>query len=215
MRYLKTYNESSKLYHQMSDDDLNDWLDQLSIERDDILERISSIRLELRNRKERSEEEHSKNLPDSVFDLNKEQFDWIFEHNYGITTKKYEISKTYIRQLSGVIDSGFNRETSQFFFNIATKYSFNSNEDGFELNLDVVKSIKFLGENLKRVNDYVEFGVLFYYDGHGYNERVKYYSDNHLEYGSYGHFNRVDSIEKLLERLVDNDILNKNRDDNW
>jgi arsenate reductase-like glutaredoxin family protein len=75
MIYLRKFNEEHKFYSEMTEEELNDWLEQLYIERDDILERISSLRRELTDRKEKSEEEHSIKLPESVFDLNKEQFD--------------------------------------------------------------------------------------------------------------------------------------------
>jgi len=214
MKYLKKYNESKSPLNSLSDEELEERLKWLAIEYKEIGDEMATIRTLLRGRKEEREEIHSKNLPDNVFDLNKEQFDWTFEHHHGTTPKRYEISQKYINQLKGVISSGFKRDTGQFYFDIFTSESFNSKEDGFELKPDVIKSIKFLGDNLKRVNDFVEFGVLFYFDDN-YNEKVRYYSDGHLEYGSYRHFTRVNSIEDLLKRLVDNDIMNRNNDDNW
>jgi hypothetical protein len=213
MRYLKKYNESSKFYHQMSDDDLNDWLEQLSIERDDILEKIASIRSELRNRKERSEEERSKKLPDNVFDLNKEQFDWVFEHGHHTTSKRYEISKKYINQLPGVFQNGFRENTGQFFFSIPTSNSFNETEDDFELKPEVVKSIKFLGENLKKQpGGEVIFGVLYYYSEE-YSDYVEYYSEDNIKYGHNYNKSKVTSIEDLLKNLVEKDLDEKESDD--
>ena len=208
MKYLKSYNENKhmKLYTQMSDEELEDWLEYLAIDRDDILDKMSSIRSVLRKRKEEREEEHSKKLPESVFDLNKEQFDWVFEHGHHVTSKKYEISKNYINQLSGVHQNGFRENTGQFFFSITTSYSFNETEDDFELKPEVVKSIKFLGENLKKQPEgYVLFGITYYYSD-DYGDKIEYYSEDNIKYGSNYNKFKVTSIEDLLKRLVNNDL---------
>lgn len=214
MIYLRKFNEEHKFYSEMTEEELNDWIEQLVIERDDILERISSLRRELTDRKEKSEEEYSTKLPESVFDLNKEQFDWVFEHGHHTTRKRYEISKKYIEQLSGVYSIGFNPNTSQFKFSISTSYSFNDDEDGFELKPEVVKSIKFLGDNLKRIDGYVLFDVSYAYSD-DYNHKVKYHSDDNLEFGIGNYFKKRNSIEDLLKDRVESDIESKNNDNDW
>ena len=215
MKYLKSYNENKhmKLYTQMSDEELEDWLEYLAIDRDDILDKMASIRSVLIKRKEEKEEEHSKNLPESVFDLNKEQFDWVFEHGHHTTSKRYNISQKYINQLSGVHQNGFRENTGQFFFNITTSYSFNETEDDFELKPEVVKSIKFLGENLKKQPEgYVLFGITYYYSD-AYGDKIEYYSEDNIKYGTNYRKFKVTSIEDLLKNLVENDLDEKESDD--
>jgi hypothetical protein len=199
----------------MTEEELNDWIEQLVIERDDILERISSLRRELTDRKEKSEEEYSIKLPESVFDLNKEQFDWVFEYGHHTTKKRYEISRKYLNQLKGVYSDGFLIKTNQYKFQISTSDSFNYTEDGFELKPEIVKSIKFLGDNLKRTDGYVLFGIGYYYSDDDYNHKVKYYSDDNLEFGIGGYFKKMNSIEDLLKDRVESDIESKNNDNDW
>jgi hypothetical protein len=212
MKYLKKYNESKSPLNSLSDDDLRERLKWLTIEYKEIEDEMLTIRKILTTRQEESEEIHSRNLPDSVFDLNKEQFDWVFEHNHGTTSKRYEISGKYIKQLSGVHDGGFNRDTNQFYFNIVTSHSFNRRENNFELKPEVIKSIRFLGDNLKRTGDYVEFGVLYSFYEHGYNDHVLYYSEDDIQTGSWGNVREFNSIENLLKYIVDYDISSRDDD---
>lgn len=216
MKHLKKFNESkSPFLNTLSNEELEEKLKWLRIEYSDIQDEIHSISSILRSRKEDKEEIFSKDFPKSIYDLNKEQIDFILEHNHSITQKKYEISQRYLRQLKGVIDSGFNRNTEQFYFNIVTNHSFNNTEDEFELKDDVVRSINFLVENLKPNNGYVEFGVQYYYDVHSYDDKVRYHSNDNITWGSSRYnSNKVNSTEKLLEALVDNDLSSKN-DIDW
>jgi hypothetical protein len=216
MKHLKKFNESkSPFLNTLSNEELEEKLKWLRIEYSDIQDEIHSISSILKSRKEDKEEMFSKDFPKSIYDLNKEQIEFILEHNHSITQKKYEISQRYLRQLKGVIDSGFNRNTEQFYFNIVTNHSFNNTEDEFELKDDVVKSINFLVENLKPNNGYVEFGIQYYYDDHSYSDKVRYHSNDNITWGSERYnSNKVNSTEKLLEALVDNDLSSKN-DSDW
>lgn len=216
MKHLKKFNESkSPFLNTLSNEELEEKLKWLRIEYSDIGDEIYSITSILKSRKEDKEEIFSKDFPKSIYDLNKEQIEFILEHNHSITQKKYEISQRYLRQLKGVIDSGFNRNTEQFYFNIVTSHSFNNTEDDFELKDDIVKSINFLVENLKPNNGYVEFGIQYYYDDHSYSDKVRYHSNDNITWGSERYnSNKVNSTEKLLEALVDNDLSSKN-DSDW
>ena len=82
----------------------------------------------------------------------------ILEHSNKTTDKQYEISNKYLDQLKGVMSSGFNNKTNQFYFNIVTSHSMDRDSEKFKLYEDCVKSIKFLGDNLKKMDEgYVEF----------------------------------------------------------
>ncbi len=211
MKYLRKYNESKIVtLGSLSDDELKERLKWLRIEQEEVNKEIGDINRLLISRREDIESKYSESLPGSIFDFNKEQLEWIFQHGHGTTQKHYEIAQKYIRELHGVHQTGFNQNTNQFYFTIGSSYCFNDAEDGFELRPDIVKSIKFLGENLKRYDGGVEFGISYYYDDHSYNDKAKYISESEIYYTSgYGRATKKDSIEKLLEDIVDNDLFEK------
>jgi len=85
----------------------------------------------------------------------------------------------------------------------------NEDEDGFELDEKIVESIKFLGNNLKKMEGgYVYFGVLSSYE-ESYGTRIHYFSESHIEYGSEYGMRRMGSISKMLEYIVDADLMAK------
>ena len=183
MKYLRKYTESKlNTYDSMNDEDLEELLHWSRIEYNELGEKIQQMNAVLRGRKENSEEEHSKSLPASIFDFNKEQCDWIFEHHHGTTSKKYQISNKYFEQLKGLFTSGFNPDTNQFQFTLSGYY-FNNPAD-FEL---IIKSIKFLGDNLKRIKgisggemkDVVKFNVQYEHLD-DYNDKIHYVSESEL-----------------------------------
>ena len=206
MKYLKKYNESSKPFlNALSDEELEEKLYWLRIELNDISDEIRSVTSILTSRKENKEENYSKDFPKSIYDLNKDQIDFILEYNHSTTSKKYKISMEYLSQLKGILGSGFNKHTNQFNFNISTSHSFNENENEFVLKDDIVKSMKFLVNNLKSYNGYIEFGVLYYYNEQ-YGDKVRYYSSDNITWGSERYnSNKVNSVEKLIEALTIND----------
>jgi hypothetical protein len=211
-KYLTFINENFKYWNNLDDEDLLERLASLVQEKEDIDQQIQYIRSILRQREEDSIEEKSKDFPKSIWDLNKEQLSLILEHNNKTTSKQYEISQKYLKQLSGVMDSGFNTKTEQLYFNIVTGYSMSENDE-FILKPEVVKSIKFLGENLNKTEDgYVLFGILHRFNDHGYNEKVHYYSDTNIDISTYN-IKKTKSIEEMLKSVVESDILNKN--DDW
>jgi hypothetical protein len=213
-KYISFINENFKSWNTLDDEDLLERLSSLIQEKEDIEEQIQYIRSILIQREEDSIEKKAKDFPESIWDLNKEQLKLILEHNNKTTTKQYEISQKYLKQLSGVMDSGFNTKTKQFYFNIVTSYSM-SESDKFILKPEIVKSIKFLGENLNKTEDaYVLFGILHRFNEHGYNEKVHYFSDKKIDvvFSTYD-IREVKSIEEMLKIIVESDILNKN--DDW
>lgn len=214
-RYLNFIKESKLLFNNLEDDELLERLQDLLIEQEDINNQISYIRNILRQREEDRIENVAKDFPESIWDLSKEQLDLILEHSNKTTDKQYEISNKYLDQLKGVMSSGFNNKTNQFYFNIVTSHSMDRDSEKFKLYEDCVKSIKFLGDNLKKMDEgYVEFGILHRYNDHGYNERVHYFSEDKIEivFSRYDK-RKVDSIEKMLEIVVNSDILSKSDDD--
>jgi hypothetical protein len=99
---------------------LKEKLKSLKIERDDLNNEILAINNILNSRKDSVIEDFVKTLPESIFDFNKEQLFFLFEHHHGVGKLKYDISIKYFNQLKGVLDAGFNNLTNQFCFNIST-----------------------------------------------------------------------------------------------
>lgn len=211
MRYLMKYNESiMKVLYTLPNEELEEKLEWLRVEQKEIQEEITSINKILTERKESEELEYSKKLPSSIFDLNKNQFEWVFEHHHGKTPEHYKIAQKYISQLKGLHQVGFNPNTNQFYFSISTSYYMNDPEDEFLLKEDGVESIQFLVDNLKKNNGYVEFGVTFSFKD-GYNHKVQI--GDEIKYSNY-RTNKFESIEKLLNYIVSSD-LNSKDDVDW
>jgi len=208
-KYRQFINESI-FWNNLDDDDLIERLNDLIRERDDLNEQIAYINSILRERRKERSVNKVKEFPKNIFDLNKEQLDFIFEHHHGTDSAHYKISNDYFSQLSGVTNSGFNQKTNQFYFNIVSSSCFNDLEDDYELDKNVIKSIKFLGDNLKSEEDngWVRFGVLYSYYDHGYHDKVLYKSENEIKYGSYTMYDK-NSISDLLKSIVENDLVHK------
>lgn len=211
MKYLKKYNEAITTLDSLSNEELEEKMKWLRIEQSEIQEEIASIHKILTKRKESEESKYSKSLPDSIFDFNKEQLEWIFEHHHGTTSEHYKIAQKYFSQLKGLNQIGFNRDTEQHYFNISSSYYMNDVEDEFVLKEDGVRSIQFLADNLKKNNGYVEFGVSYAFSGH-YNDKVQI--GDEIKYGGYSK-TKMDSIEKVLESIVDNDLYSKDNSSDW
>jgi hypothetical protein len=209
MKYLKKYNESIKTLDSLSNEELEEKMKWLIIEQQELQEEIVNIDRILTKRKEAEQSKYSETLPQSIFDFNKDQLDWIFEHHHGTTTEHYNIAQKYFTQLKGLHQTGFNRDTQQHYFNISTSYYMNDAEDEFVLKEDGLKSIQFLADNLKKNNGYVEFGVSYAFS-EDYNDKVQI--GDEIKYGGYSK-TKMDSIEKVLESIVDNDLLSKDSGD--
>jgi hypothetical protein len=206
MKHLKKYNEAITTLDSLSSEELEEKMRWLRIEQSEIQEEIFSINRILTKRKESEQSKYSKTLPDSIFDFNKEQLEWIFEHNHGTTSKHYKISRDYFSQLKGINQTGFNVNTEQHYFNISSNYYMNDVEDEFVAKEDGIRSIQFLADNLKKNNGYVEFGVTYAFSD-DYSDKVQIGDD--IKYGGYTK-TKMDSIEKALEAMVRNDIYSKN-----
>lgn len=211
MKYLKKYNESIKTLDSLSNEELEEKLEWLRVEQKEIQEEILNVNKILTKRKEEEQSKYSESLPESIFDFNEEQLDWIFEHHHGTTTEHYNIAQKYFTQLKGLHQTGFNRDTQQHYFNISTSYYMNDAEDEFVLKEDGLKSIQFLADNLKKNNGYVEFGVSYYFSDN-YNDKVQIGDD--IKYGGYSK-TKMDSIEKVLEAIVSNDLYSKDDVSDW
>lgn len=211
MKYLKKYNESIKTLDSLSNEELEEKLEWLRVEQKEIQEEILNVNKILTKRKEEEQSKYSESLPESIFDFNQEELEWVLEHHHGTTSEHYKIAQKYFSQLKGVHQVGFNQNTNQFYFNISSSYFMNDVEDEFILKEEGLKSIQFLAENLKKHDDYVEFGVTYAFT-EDYNDKVQIGDD--IKYGGYSK-TKMDSIEKALEAIVDNDLFYKDNASDW
>jgi hypothetical protein len=163
-KYLEFIKESTYL-NAISTETLESKLEDLQLQMTELQEEMASIRSILEYRKTNSVTEFAKTLPESIFDFNKEQLDFIFEHHEGVNKTQYDLARTYYRQLVGVHDyvipkyrtsPRYNRQTNQTTFTIDTSHSFDNddedNAEDYQENERQIKAIKFLGENLKRLD---------------------------------------------------------------
>lgn len=216
---MKKYNQFVRenmnidFLHNLDDEELQEKIQDLTLDRDEINDQISFIRKILSDRDNQRSEEFAESFPKSIFDMNSDQLEFIFEHHNGLNSKRYEISSKYLGQLDGVISSGFNPDTNQFHFKIVSRHSMDDNEDEFELRSDVVNSIKFLGENLKRdENGNVVFGVLYSYREDGYRDKILYESETKIKY-FHTYSRNFKSIGEILKYIVDNDNISRDMND--
>jgi hypothetical protein len=234
-KYLEFIKESSYL-NAISTETLETKLEDLQLQMTELHEEMASIRSILEYRKTNKVTELAKTLPESIFDFNQEQLDFIFEHHEGVNQKQYDLAREFYQELLGVHDYGYNRVTNQTTFAITTSHSFdNDDEDlaeGYHENEQQINTIKFLGENLKKtdtnsrergeyfgVGDAVKFYVSYYFvegvSAKYHNlEFVLYVSETELYIANlYGRKVRYNSISKMLEELVDEDLSHK--DNGW
>ena len=193
-KYIEFINENRQLFNSLSDEELLDQLGALREEEKYITERISDINNILKRRKSDSDLIFSESLPESIFDFNEEQLDWIFEHHHGLSRTRYEISRNFYRQLFGVHDNGFYDKTNQTKFTISINSEYTFDFDRVE------KTIKFLGDNLKKYDGSVPFFISFYHSDDF--ENIKYISDNEI------YWNRSPkkyNIKDLLKDLIATD----------
>ena len=228
-KYLEFIKESSYL-NAISTETLEAKLEDLQLQMTELQEEMASIRSILEYRKTNSVTEFAKTLPESIFDFNQEQLDFIFEHHEGVNQKQYDLAREFYQELLGVHDYGYNRVTNQTTFAITTSHSFdNDDEDlaeGYTENEQQVNTIKFLGENLKKVDtnsrergeyfgvgDAVKFYVSYYFSTVDL-DFVLYVSETELYITNlYGRKVRYNSISKMLEELVNEDLSHK--DNGW
>lgn len=227
-KYLEFIKESTYL-NAVSTETLENKLEDLQLQMTELQEEMASIRSILEYRKSNKVTELAKTLPESIFDFNKEQLDFIFEHHQGVNKTQYDLAREFYQELLGVHDYGYNRVTNQTTFAIKTSHSFdNDDEDlaeGYTENEQQVNTIKFLGENLKRIDtntgergeyfgvgDAVKFHVSYYFST-GELDYVLYVSETELYIANlYGRKVRYNSISKVLEALVDDDLSHKDTD---
>lgn len=70
----------------------------------ELQEEMASIRSILEYRKTNNVTEFAKTLPESLFDFNKEQLDFIFELHEGVNKAQYDLARTFYQELLGVHD---------------------------------------------------------------------------------------------------------------
>jgi hypothetical protein len=227
-KYLEFIKESTYL-NAISTETLENKLEDLQLQMTELQEEMASIRSILEFRKTNNVTEFAKTLPESIFDFNQEQLDFIFEHHEGVNKAQYDLARTFYQELLGVHDYGYNRVTNQTTFAITTSSSFdNDDEDlaeSYTENEQQINTIKFLGENLKKVDtntggrgelfsvgDAVRFNVNYYFST-GELDYVLYVSETELYIANlYGRKFRYNSISKMLEALVDDDLSHKDTD---
>lgn len=213
-KFTHYINESKDKFglRSMDDDFLQDRLESLIIHRDEIQDEIEHINKIIKQRKEISDGKLSENLPQSIFELNKDQLDFIFEHGHGTSKKRYEVSRKYFSQLDGVIDTGSNPQTSQFYFSLSMSMLIDDNAE-YDISDNVIKSIEFLGENLKKNDGYVKFGCSFKYSENDYNSSIHFINKNDIKIVSRYDEIKFKSVKSLLEYLVEEDISQKSEGD--
>ena len=227
-KYLEFIKESTYL-NAISTETLETKLEDLQLQMTELQEEMASIRSILEYRKTNNVTEFAKTLPESIFDFNKEQLDFIFEHHEGVNKTQYDLARTFYQELLGVHDYGYNRVTNQTTFAITTSHSFDNDDEDlaedYQENEQQISTIKFLGENLKKVDtntgargeffgvgDAVRFNVNYYFST-GELDYVLYVSETELYIANlYGRKTRYNSISKVLEALVDDDLSHKDTD---
>jgi len=211
-RYLEFIKEA--FYTNLEDSELQEKLQELEREKKEIEEEISHINQVLRERQEESVRDFVKDWPKTIFDLNKEQLDWIFEYETK-NLHKINISKTYFRQLEGVFvltESSRSSKTGQYQVRINSEYSMDSDETEFELNSKQIRSIKFIGDNLKREFSTTPIEILIdyvFYHSTFLPAQIIYQDENNIYYGR----NKFNSIEAVLRQIVESDIESQKDDD--
>jgi len=223
MKYLKKFNKNESnfiTYDSMETEDLEEMLHWSRIEYNELQAKIRLITNELTNRKEKSDENYSDSFPKSIFDLNKEQLNWVFENNNRITAKRYNISSKYISQSAGVSTNGFNQDTNQFRFSLYCGYleDIDNNPNEFD---NLVKNYIFLGDNLEKSNwnigrsqdvtVSVKFGIS-YINRDNYNDSFYYVSEDEIYFlnDDYSFIKRFDhgngGMKGLMRYIKSNDV---------
>lgn len=216
-KYLEFIKESSYL-NAISTETLEAKLEDLQLQMTELQEEMASIRSILEFRKTNDVLKLAKTFPESIYDFNQEQLDFIFEHHHGVGKTQFDLARTFYRQLVGVHDYGFNPDTNQTMFALSIEYAYNNDDvdlaNGYAENEEQIKSIKFLGENLKRVDGSVKFNVSYYFSTVDL-DFVLYVSETELYITNlYGRKVRYNSISKMLEYLVEDDLDSK-QDNSW
>jgi hypothetical protein len=202
-RYLEFINEA--FFTNLEDSELLEKLEELEREKKEIEDEILQINLILKERQEQSVRDFVKDWPKSIFDLNKEQLDWIFQ--YGRYDDKSEYRKTisegYFEQLIGVNYPGP--------IHLDLYYSMNDGENDFKLNPELIKSIRILGDYSRSIPTRpVTFYINFVYlHKIKLNKIFTYEDEKNIYYGKV----KYNSIESILRDLVRKDIKYKIEDD--
>lgn len=210
--YLQFINE--EFFANLEDSELQEKLEELEREKKEIEEEILQINQVLKDRQEESVRDFVKDWPKSIFDLNKEQLDWIFEFE-SKNIHKIKISQTYFRQLEGVFVltiSSRPSKTGQYQVKINSEYSMNVEETEFELNPKQIKSIKFVGDNLKREFSTTPIEILIdynFYHSTFLPQQIQYQDENNIYYGR----KKFNSIEAVVRQIVESDIESQKEDD--
>lgn len=231
MKYLNKFNESeesfkekdSKFLNSLSDEELQEKLDYLRGEMKEIQDDISSVYSIIKARKNYRDSMRAEKFPKSILDFNKDQLDFIFEHHHGSGEEQYKISQRYFKQLYGVMQSGFNTQTNQHIFNICTSYIYNDDDRGqFDILDDetcireAVRSVKFLGDNLKKMDDgSVLFNVQFAHGDSSWRYKVNYFSENRIMCKTWGLPKEFTDVKELLVYLANEDWSDWNLSDDY
>lgn len=225
-KYLEFIKESTTYLNAISTETLEIKLEDLQLQMKELQEEMASIRSILEYRKTNNVTEFAKTLPESIFDFNQEQLDFIFEHHEGVNKAQYDLARTFYQELLGVHDYGYNRTTNQTRFAINVTNSFNDDDEdlaeNYTENVQQINTIKFLGENLKKtdtnsrergeyfgIGEAVRFNVSYYFSTVDL-DYVLYVSETELYIANlYGRKTRYNSISKMLEALVNDDLSHK------
>lgn len=105
--------------NSMDNDLLNERLDYLRMEIKEISDEIQSIVSILKSRSDDSFREKLKTFPESIFDMNKEQLDFILINDNSSTTYQHKERSKYWNQLKGFFQTGSDGEKASFSISMA------------------------------------------------------------------------------------------------
>ncbi len=196
--------------NSMDNDLLNERLDYLRLEIKEITDEIQSIVSILKSRSDDSFRKSLKDFPENVFNLNKEQLDFILSYDDSTTTYQYKEKGKYWDQFRGFFQSG--SKDGKAFFSISL-INFYNNNDRFEMPENFKKSFDILSEYLKK-DGKTEFAILCSY-GSGYDKKVVVEGDKIILYWNPRtpiEYNSKD-LEKMVEYAVEQDNEDHNNDD--
>lgn len=202
--------KESKEYtiHSMSNEQLEERLEFLRMELKETQDEIMSIVSIIRSRSDVNDKEYFDNLPTNIYDLNKEQLEFVLVHTHGTTTYRYKEAQKYWYQLFGFYPNG--TKNDQVCFSL-TLSSFEEDRR-FRYNDEFEKSFNLLKDNLKEFT----ISLLGIHDDHSYYINIKV-NDNIEVYERttvIKVFN-IDQLEELVKFLFDRDKGYDEEDNDW
>lgn len=208
-KFTDKINESEDKYsvNSLSDESLKQRLDFLRLELEETQNEIRSIVQIIKSREDARSNDFFKTLPKNIFDLNKEQLEYILHYDHGTNEYRYKESRKYWDQLFGFYQNGTLESQASFCITLS---AFEVN-DKFQYNDLFEKSFKLLKDNLIECR----FSILGNYDDNSYNLFVLVNDDNIEIYDRSNPVKDflISELEELIKYLYDRDLSYKDDDD--